>query len=97
METDWISDELPPGFRVTASHYEQSEGEDEATIHMMISDGLANVSVFIEAYDHDVPPRSDQAGAANSFSLRSGDYLVTAVGEVPPATAEHIARSMQQK
>ncbi|MGI9200593.1 MAG: MucB/RseB C-terminal domain-containing protein [Woeseiaceae bacterium] len=97
MESGWVSEELPPGFQITASHFEQSEGEDEAIIHMMISDGLANVSVFIEPNDHGVKPRSARAGAANSFSLPNGDYLVTAVGEVPPATAEHIARSMQQK
>ena len=99
VETDsgWISDDLPPGFRITTSHAEQNIGEDEKVIHMMISDGLANVSVFIEPSSRGGDPRSARAGAANSFSISHGSYRVTAVGEVPPSTAEHIARSMQQK
>lgn len=99
VETDsnWSSDDLPPGFRITASHHEQAEDEESAIIHLMISDGLANVSVFIEPDGQDAKPRSAKAGAANSYSVPHGDFLVTAVGEVPPATAERIARSMRQK
>ena len=97
VDSDWGSDELPPGFRVTAAHAEQAEDEDKSVVHLMISDGLANVSVFIEANDRNGKPRSAKAGAANSFSVPQGEFLVTAVGEVPLATVEHIARSMRQK
>jgi sigma-E factor negative regulatory protein RseB len=96
-ESDWISSDLPPGFRVTSTHVEQVRGDEEPIIHMMISDGLANVSVFIEPRGSDETIRNARAGAANSYSVLQGDYRVTVVGEVPPATAEHIARSMQLK
>ena len=96
-ESDWISSDLPPGFRVTSTHVEQVSDGAEPVLHMMISDGLANVSVFIEPRGTDDTTRNAHAGAANSFSLLQGDYRVTAVGEVPLATAEHIARSMQLK
>jgi sigma-E factor negative regulatory protein RseB len=96
-ESDWISSDLPPGFRVTSTHIEQVPGNAEPIIHMMISDGLANVSVFIEPRGSDDTTRNAHAGAANSFSILLGEYRVTAVGEVPPATAEHIARSMRLK
>lgn len=96
-ESNWISSDLPPGFRVTSSHVEQVRGNEVPIIHMMISDGLANVSVFIEPRGADDTTRNAHAGAANSFSILQGDYRVTAVGEVPLATAEHIARSMQLK
>ena len=96
-ESDWISRDLPPGFRVTSSHVEQVRGNEEPVVHLMISDGLANVSVFIEPRGADETTRNAHAGAANSFSILQGDYRVTAVGEVPLATAEHIARSMQLK
>jgi len=91
----WTSEDLPPGFRITQSHGELAKGEAEQIIHMMISDGLANVSVFIEPGGKDNNPRSERAGAANSFSVTRGDFRVTAVGEVPLATVERIARSMQ--
>jgi len=96
-ESDWMSDGLPPGFRITRSHAEVKHGEAQKVIHMMISDGLANVSVFIEPGGKDRDLRSANAGAVNSFSLMHGEYRVTAVGEVPVATAERIARSMQAK
>lgn len=96
-ESDWVSSDLPPGFRVTSSHVEQVRGSEEPVVHLMISDGLANVSVFIEPRGADETTRNAHAGAANSFSVLQGDYRVTAVGEVPLATAEHIARSMQLK
>ena len=96
-ESDWISSDLPPGFRVTSSHVEQVRGNEEPIIDMMISDGLANVSVFIEPRGTDDNTRNAHAGAANSFSILQGDYRVTAVGAVPLATAEHIARSMHLK
>jgi len=96
-ESDWISSDLPPGFRVNSTHIEQVPGNAEPVIYMMISDGLANVSVFIEPRGTDDTARDAHAGAANSFSVLQGDYRVTAVGEVPPATAEHIARSMRLK
>lgn len=93
--SDWTSEDLPPGFRITRSHGALANGEEHPVIHMMISDGLANVSVFIEPGGKDIDPRSERAGAANSFSVTRGDFRVTAVGEVPLATAERIARSMQ--
>ncbi len=97
VETDWVSTGLPAGFRITRSHAEVSDGETRQVIHMMISDGLANVSVFIEPAGDSREPHSAKAGAANSYSVTHGEFRVTAVGEVPPATAELIARSMQPK
>jgi len=96
VESDWSSSDLPPGFRITKSHVEVKEGDSQQLVHMMISDGLANVSVFIEPAGDDESPRTAHAGAANSFSVIRGKFRVTAVGEVPLSTAEHIARSMQQ-
>lgn len=94
VDSDWFSNDLPPGFRITKSHAEIND--DQQVVHMMISDGLANVSVFIEPAGSDENSRSASAGAANSYSVTTGEYRVTAVGEVPLSAAEHIARSMQQ-
>ena len=96
VESDWSSNDLPPGFRITKSHAENNDDDDQQVVHMMISDGLANVSVFIEPAGSDENPRSASAGAAHSYSVTTGEYRVTAVGEVPLSAAEHIARSMQQ-
>ena len=65
----------------------------------MYGDGLASISVFIE------PLREAQAGDAHSqagptainsrqHSTPQGQFMVTVLGEVPPATVERVALSM---
>lgn len=96
-DADWTSEDLPPGFRVVSTHSEQADGQGGRLLHMMISDGLANVSVFIEAETSGKKSRQARVGAANSFSVVKDGYRITAVGEVPLLAAEQIARSMQPK
>jgi sigma-E factor negative regulatory protein RseB len=95
VSTDWTSDDLPPGFRVISSHDEELPGSDAPVTHILFSDGLANVSVFIEPARDKKPARRSRVGASNSFSIQVGDYQVTAVGEVPAQAVERIASSMQ--
>jgi len=93
--SDWVSDNLPPGFLLTSTRSERKSDTDEAVMHMMFSDGLANVSVFVEpGLDMTISGRT-RAGASNAFSILVGEFCVTAVGEVPAVTVEQIARSMQ--
>jgi sigma-E factor negative regulatory protein RseB len=95
--TDWVSDDLPPGFRVTSIRGERISGSDDPVTHMMLSDGLASVSVFVEPGKDQKAASRSRVGASNAFSVASGDFRVTAVGEVPAATVEQIARSMQPR
>lgn len=95
VASPWRSDELPAGFRAISTHEENLPGRDANVIHILYSDGLANVSVFIEpASDKKIAKRS-RVGASNSYSLEIDGFQVTAVGEVPAATVEKIASSMQ--
>lgn len=93
----WTSDDLPPGFRVVSTHVEETTGDEGKQVHMMLSDGLANVSVFIEPHTDEAVARRSKVGASNSFSVPIREFRVTAVGEVPLATAEQIARSMRPR
>ena len=97
VASDWISDNLPAGFRVTSTRAERIPGKAEPVTHMMFSDGLASVSVFVERNKDNKPARRASVGASNSFSLSIGEFRVTAVGAVPAVTAEQIARSMHPR
>jgi sigma-E factor negative regulatory protein RseB len=95
VDSDWMSDNLPPGFLLTSTRSERNSDTDSVVTHMMFSDGLANVSVFVEpGMDMTTSGRSS-VGASNAFSTLVGDFCITAVGEVPAVTVEQIARSMQ--
>ena len=102
VETNWVSDDLPAGFRVLSATNEVLSDADVAVTHIMISDGLANVSVFIAdssnptVAEHTVLGNSAVVGnSSNSHSVESDGYLVTAIGEVPAATVRRIANSMR--
>lgn len=95
VDSPWNSDLLPAGFRVISTHGVNLPGRDVPVIHILYSDGLANVSVFIEPANDKKFARRSRVGASNSYSVENGGYQVTAVGEVPAATVEKIATSMQ--
>jgi sigma-E factor negative regulatory protein RseB len=93
---DWHSRELPAGFMQTAAMHEYMAGTDEPRVHIVYSDGLASVSVFVDvgvAASEQVEGLS-MMGAANAYSVMKEGMLVTAMGEVPARTVELISLSM---
>ena len=96
VEASWTSDELPAGFRVVSVHEETMEGSDEVFTHILYSDGLANVSVFIAANSGKLASGSARVGGSNSYGVELGDFEITAIGEVPAMTVQQIATSMRQ-
>jgi len=95
VDSSWQSNDLPPGFKVVSTHDEQLPGKDTPVTHILYSDGLASVSVFTEPAGEQQFAKRSRVGASHSYSVRMGDYQVTAVGEVPATTVERIAKSMQ--
>ncbi len=91
----WSSDDLPSGFRVVSTHEENLASRDATVTHILYSDGLANVSVFIEPAGDKKIARRSSVGSSNSYSVRFEGFQVTAVGEVPSITVEKIATSMR--
>jgi sigma-E factor negative regulatory protein RseB len=83
----------PAGFRLTAWRIQFIAGSNVPVQHLVYSDGLASVSVFIEPLSPQAEPMKGLAkvGAAFAFSRALDDHQVTAVGEVPPVTLEAIA------
>lgn len=97
VDSDWYSDELPIGFRLVSAQTEILPGSDDAVTHIMYSDGLASVSVFIAAHANEEISERSRVGASNSYSTVVGDYRITAIGEVPAITVERIAASMRSQ
>lgn len=89
----WGVIRLPAGFRLTAWRIQLIAGSSVPVQHLVYSDGLASVSVFIEPTDPQAQPMKGLAkvGAAFAFSRALDGHQVTAVGEVPPVTLEAIA------
>jgi sigma-E factor negative regulatory protein RseB len=96
VETSWHSDRLPVGFRAVSMHEETIKGSDESILHILFSDGLANVSVFIAANTGSSIAGPARVGGSNSFSVGYGEFEITAIGEVPTMTVKQIATTMRQ-
>jgi sigma-E factor negative regulatory protein RseB len=86
---------LPPGFRLSASSSQALEDSDRPVAHLVFSDGLASVSVFIDSNDRGLLRGHSSFGSSAAFSTAVDGRQVTAVGEVPPRTVEFIAGSVQ--
>jgi len=94
VETTWESTDLPSGFRAVATHGETLPGSEEVVMHILYSDGLANVSVFIAQQDQASSAGPSRVGGSNSYSASIDGSRITAVGEVPAVTVEQIVTTM---
>jgi sigma-E factor negative regulatory protein RseB len=72
------------------------DDSDELVTHILYSDGLANVSVFIAARSGKLIAGPARVGGSNSFTVEQGEFEITAIGEVPAMTVEQIATTMRQ-
>jgi len=87
----WKPRSLPPGFELTDHRLfgEQGKGIFE---HLVYSDGLAAVSVYVEsdASDEGQNAGLSRMGTTHAFSRLSDGVFITVVGDVPEATVRFI-------
>lgn len=98
--TVWSALKLPPGFRMMMRGPQTLPGSTAPVDHLVFSDGLASVSVFVETRQADGPGevaevRSAHVGSSSAFSTVMNGYKITAMGEVPPATVRFIASQVK--
>jgi sigma-E factor negative regulatory protein RseB len=91
----WHVAKLPSGFMLTQSSERKSQAEEQ--LHLVYSDGLASVSVFIERgkVSHHRLDGASSMGALNAYGASLGDYFVTVMGEVPASAVMQIAQSTE--
>jgi sigma-E factor negative regulatory protein RseB len=88
----------PEGY-VATSQQERIFSNDKRVNQLVLSDGLATISIFIEPYQ---PERSEyepqgaaRSGSVNIFGIKVANFWLTVLGEVPAATLEQLAQSIQ--
>jgi sigma-E factor negative regulatory protein RseB len=93
----WRAARVPPGFRLSVSGMQAVAGTSAPVSHLVYSDGLASVSVFIHAPTPGKAPveGSGRSGVASAFSTVVDGHQVTVVGEVPPRTLKFIATGLR--
>lgn len=93
----WRAAQVPPGFRLSVSGMQALTGNGVPVNHLVYSDGLATVSVFIQAPAPGKRPMqgTTRSGVASAFTTVVDGHQVTAVGEVPPRTLKYIATGLR--
>jgi sigma-E factor negative regulatory protein RseB len=96
-ETGWTVSRLPPGFVKIVDGFRRLRGKHEVA-HLVYSDGLVAVSVFIEPVGSAPHPVGmSHQGGINIVIRQQDDNLVTVLGEVPAATVRQIAHSVARR
>jgi sigma-E factor negative regulatory protein RseB len=98
-ETGWIVRELPPGFIKVREGIRAmgAPGQPSQRVtHLLFSDGVATISVFIESAGANEPLGVTQQGSVNIYRKQIQESVVTALGETPPQTLKMIADAVSR-
>ena len=99
-DVKWAIENLPAGFRVSKVMLRKLANVPSAqdVVHFVISDGLAAVSVFIEASAANKPNEIGQpSGAMSFYSRQIGAHRAIVMGEVPLVTAKLIGDAIERR
>ena len=94
-DTGWTVRDFPPGFRKIMEMRRTKQGGRVVVTHMVYSDGMAAVSIFIESMTgRTVNQGLTRQGAINIYRRTVGDKLVTVLGEAPAITVMQMGDSV---
>lgn len=92
----WQVTKFPPGFSFRSAR--RSRDAVKGAQHLIYSDGLASVSIYVEPRDAGTEELTTMAGRGtmNIYTYSSGAWRFTVLGDVPLATVTMMAQSLQQ-
>lgn len=96
-ESGWLVYALPAGFKKITEVSRRLKGTGQPVTHLVYSDGLAGISVFIEKLGDKTGVKQGlhSKGQIQFFTKVLDDNLLTVVGEVPPRTVVQVAESVR--
>lgn len=95
---DWRFRVAVPGFRKITGMKRQGRPDGPEISHVIFSDGLAAISVFIEPLGRNKPESGPLTmGAVNAYKRVAADHMFVVMGDVPPASLKKIADGIEPK
>ncbi len=92
----WKPSKLPAGFKLTAHRF-LGQQDQQSFEHLVYSDGLVAVSVYVESADgnaQDQETGTSRLGTTHAYSRVTGGVLITVVGDVPAITVQSIGNAV---
>ena len=97
IDPGWSIASPPPGFRHMMGMKRVLPGAHMPVNHVVFSDGLAAVSVFIEPISKKTVPGLSSQGAVHIYTRIVSNHQITVLGEVPKATVMQIGDAVSFK
>ena len=97
IESGWLVYAMPAGFKKVTEVTRRMRDNQGPVIHLVYSDGLAGVSVFIEKRRDKAAVKAGfySKGLIQVYSKMLDENLLTVVGEVPAHTVMQVAESVR--
>lgn len=86
-----------PGFRKLTGLKRQTRADGTEGLHVVFSDGLAAISVFIEVLPENPDLGMLSMGAINVYRRAAGEHLLVVMGEVPQATLKKLGDGIEPR
>jgi sigma-E factor negative regulatory protein RseB len=97
-EMAWTFRNPLPGFRKVAAMRRQAASENTESLHVVFSDGLASISVFIEPGGAGGEAEAlATVGPVNVYRRQLGEYRVVVMGEVPALAVRRIGDGIERR
>jgi sigma-E factor negative regulatory protein RseB len=97
----WTAARLPSGFTLTTRIMRKLPARQQPVEHLVYSDGLAVVSVFVEKVDDPAKPNAlsgmSHMGAVHVFGKVVEGHQITVLGETPAVTVDMIGESVASR
>jgi len=94
----FMLENIPAGFeKQFYSEKPIHKASDYIVSHLLLSDGLSSVSVYLDKADGSLGDSQQGLGSVNSVTRILGDKLLVVLGKVPPKTVRFIAEGVVLK
>ncbi|MEO9946106.1 MAG: MucB/RseB C-terminal domain-containing protein [Paraglaciecola sp.] len=95
--SDWEITYLPLGMKIVKRDLHRLSGTGKTVEYIMLSDGLVDVSVYLQDFKGDEPIQNlvGKVESDTLLTIQQGTLNVTVIGKIPAETANRIATSIQ--
>jgi sigma-E factor negative regulatory protein RseB len=91
----FVINSLPSGFQEIFFTRRPMHNSNQPVDHLLLSDGFAAVSIYMENKNTTIQQGLQAVGAINSYSRTIDDWQLTVMGEVPAKTVKFIAEGIK--
>jgi sigma-E factor negative regulatory protein RseB len=98
INSPWTISYIPIGMTIVKRDLRRLSGSGEVVEYIMLSDGLVDVSVYLQERN-DNKPQNNLVGTVQSdtlLTIEHGELNITIIGKLPAITANAIAKSIQR-